>query len=196
MLFNNDSMFVLGSLIFIGVVLFTSYNYYIFTTKAGMIESLVNTSSTPLAPSENTIPIPIPEPGKLASQYIEAGVQTVNTPASLWQSFKNWLIEAFSVNTSEIESIGMEGVNNWRNNLDSVQSVALHDSESSLDSVSSNSTVQELLAPNDSASMVSGPVTEVATNVVNAIEIIDPTFIITTVNGRELVDPFLMMFGG
>ena len=32
---NNESMFVVGSLIFIGVGLFTSYNFFIFTTNAG-----------------------------------------------------------------------------------------------------------------------------------------------------------------
>jgi hypothetical protein len=202
-LFNYDSVVIAGmtgTAIIVGG-LFTYSIYNIFTTTAIVNESLVNTSSI-LTPSENTTPIPVPDPTPLPVlepghlQYVDAAVQTGNT--SLWEAIKEWFRGAFSVNSSEIESIGINGVNNWRNNLDSVQSVSLQVSESSLTRINSNSnsTLQNMIGPGDSASMVSGPVSDVATSVGNAIEIIDPMFITTTVSGREFIDPIILMFGG
>jgi len=168
MLFNNDSMFVVGSLIFIGVGLFTSYNYYIFTTNAGMHESLVNTNSLPNLDTSIQVDN-LPSHG-----YVDAAVQTESK--SLWQSFKDWLRDVFSVNSSDVGSFGHDGVDNWRNNLDSVQSVSLHNSESPLTSVASNSSLHQLVVPDDSISNISTVTDIVTAAAINYPHIItDPT---------------------
>lgn len=71
-----------------------------------------------------------PNPNPHAPQYIDVGVQT-NAP-SMWATVKQWFLEVCSVRSSEISSIGENKVIKWRTNLDEVQSVDLHDSESPL----------------------------------------------------------------
>jgi hypothetical protein len=152
--------FVVTALIVTGLFTYSFYNIFNSTQALGN-ESLVNTSTvlTPSALAENTIPIPVPdptplpvlEPGNL--QYVNVGVQTDVT--SIWGTIKTWFVNAFSMRSSELSSLGPNNVNRWINNLDSVQSVSLHDSESLLTGVRSNSTVQQLIGPDDSASQIS-----------------------------------------
>lgn len=105
MLFNNDLLFIVGSVIVGGIFTYTFYNN-IFTNNNS--ESLVNTTSnldqvnSVIVPSENTTPIPIPDPTK--HSYVDAVVQTEFK--SYWQQFKDWLQDAFSINSTDVESIG------------------------------------------------------------------------------------------
>lgn len=64
--------------------------------------------------------------------------------------------------SSQYSDIGMREVYKWRNELDSDQSVDLHDSESPLDSTRSltNSSLENLVNPDDSASNVSEVTTD------------------------------------
>jgi hypothetical protein len=70
-------------------------------------------------------------PNPNAPQYVDVGVQT-NATGSLWESVKQWFLEVCSVRSSELSSVGNHRVEKWRNNIDSIQSVDLNDSESSL----------------------------------------------------------------
>lgn len=98
--------------------------------------------------------------------YVDVGVQAtpVLEHASRWQSFKDWLlwIECFSIRSSEYSSIGARGVEKWRNGLDSIQSLDLHDSESPLECTRAltPSSLQQLVGPDDSGSQVSEVVSE------------------------------------
>jgi U3 small nucleolar ribonucleoprotein component len=85
---------------------------------------------------------------------VDASVQTEGTK-SIWQIVKDWFRETFSIRSSELDSLGQVGVENWRNNLDSIQSVSLNDSESPLTAVMSNSSLHQLVGPDDSASQIS-----------------------------------------
>jgi len=164
MLFNYDSFIIAG---FVGTAiivggLFTYSAYNIFTTSATLNDSLLNTSAISI-PSENTIPIPVPDPTPLpvigpGHGYVDAAVQTDVT--SVWGAIKNWFLEVFSIRSSEIDSIGINNVHKWINKLDPIQSVDLHDSESPLTSVSSNSTLRNLVNPDDSASNITEVVSE------------------------------------
>lgn len=88
-------------------------------------------------------------------QYIDVGVQT-NAP-SLWGTVKQWFLEVCSIRGSDLTSMGYNKVTKWRNKLDSTQSVDLHDSESPLTNIGfeTESTLQQLVAPDDSASNIS-----------------------------------------
>lgn len=164
MLFNYDSFIIAG---FVGTAiivggLFTYSAYNIFTTSATLNDSLVNTSAISI-PSENTIPIPVPDPTPLpvlgpGHGYVDAAVQTDVT--SVWGAIKNWFLEVFSIRSSEIDSIGINNVHKWINKLDPIQSVNLHDSESPLTSVVSNSTIRNLVRPDDSVSNISEIISE------------------------------------
>jgi hypothetical protein len=94
--------------------------------------------------------------------YVDVGVQT-NAP-SLWGTVKQWFLEACSVRSSELTSLGQNKVDKWRNNLDSIQSTDLHNSESPLTRITfedpSDSTLDKLLDPNDSASQISEVISE------------------------------------
>jgi hypothetical protein len=89
MLFNNDLLFIVGSVIVGGIFTYTFYNN-IFTNYNS--ESLVNTLSNV---SENTIPIPVPDPTPLPilgnnPNYVDVGVQTDVT--STWFPYWHWMI--------------------------------------------------------------------------------------------------------
>lgn len=101
-----------------------------------MNDSLVNT--LPKLDS-NVQPVNLPSHG-----YVDAAVQT-NIPGSLWGTIKQWFLEVFSIRGSELSSIGNNKVDNWRTNLDSVQSVSLHNSESPLTPVASNTSLHQLV---------------------------------------------------
>jgi len=217
MLFNNDSIFVVGSLMFIAVGLLTSYSYYINTTNAGMTESVVNTPGSPV--------VNAPGLADLTTQYVEANVQTdaninvagaadasvqtattyvnsgMQTSArmwlesvrnwidgllsrtsnsqvggqyvdvgvqtntiSVWDTVKQWFLEVCCVRPSELSSMGYNKVSKWRNKLDSVQSVDVHNSESPLTKITfhdpNDSTLDRLVDPDDSASQISEVVSE------------------------------------
>jgi len=104
---------------------------------------------------------PNPQAG---AQYVDVGVQTNAT--SVWGIVKQWFLEIYSIRSSELSSMGQNKVAKWRNNLDSNQSVDLHNSESPLESnsVNSDSTLQKLVDPNDSASQISEVVSNSTTN--------------------------------
>jgi hypothetical protein len=94
--------------------------------------------------------------------YVDVGVQT-NGP-SMWETVKDFFLQTFSVRPSDLTSIGHNKVEKWRNYLDSVQSVDLHDSESPLTSMAFgspiNSTLDKLVDPDESASNISEIVSE------------------------------------
>lgn len=56
-----------------------------------------------------------------------------------------------------MSSVGNNKVEKWRNNIDSIQSIDLNDSESPLTTIKfyNNTELQNLLDPNDSASNIS-----------------------------------------
>jgi hypothetical protein len=95
-------------------------------------------------------------------QHVDVGVQT-NGP-SLWGTVKQWFLETCSVRSSELTSLGQNKVSKWRNNLDSIQSTDLHNSESSLTKITfhnpNDSTLDRLVDPDDSASQISEVVSE------------------------------------
>ena len=97
---------------------------------------------------------------QVSDQYVDVGVQTNNI--STYQIVKNWFLEVCSVRSSELTDLGQNNVNKWINKLDPIQSVDLHDSVFSLTTRSdiSNSSLQELVAPNDSVSNISEVVSE------------------------------------
>lgn len=92
--------------------------------------------------------------------YVDVGVQT--NAISTWQTVKQWFLEVCSIRSSELSSIGFKKVEKWRNKLDSNQSLDLHDSDSALTTLKfeSDSELQNLEDPNDSASNVSEVVYE------------------------------------
>jgi hypothetical protein len=97
-----------------------------------------------------------------AGNYVDVGVQ-VDISKSTWQTVKQWFLEVLSVRSSELSSMGYRKIDKWRNNLDDIQSVDLHDSESPLTIIrfGTDSPLQQLIEPNDSASNIS----EVISNV-------------------------------
>lgn len=110
-------------------------------------ESLVNT----LPKLESNVQLDnLPKHG-----YVDAAVQTESK--SLWQNFKDWLRDVFSVNSSDVGTFGHDKVDNWRNNINSTQSVDIQDSESSLTNIKFGNTsdLQNLVDTNDSVSNIS-----------------------------------------
>jgi hypothetical protein len=107
--------------------------------------------------------------------YVDVGVQ-VNT-TSMWATVKQWFLEVCSIRSSEISSLGYNKVNNWKNKLDSDQSVDLHNSDSPLTTLKfeSDSELQYLVDPNDSASQISEVVSNSATNINSSIRVYDMT---------------------
>lgn len=85
-------------------------------------------------------------------QYVDVGVQTnaISTRATV----KQWFLEVCSIRSSDLSSMGYSKVDKWRNNIDSNQSVDLHNSESDLTTMKfgSDSGLENLVDPNDSAS--------------------------------------------
>ena len=127
--------------------------------------------------------------------YVDVGVQAspVLEHASRWQSFKDWMLEAFSMRSSSYSSIGMRRVENWKNDLDSIQSVDLHDSESPLTSIvfgsPNNSSLDKLVDPGDSISQVSEIISEsslqVPSNSVYDINIYNQHFLYESLNNES-----------
>nr|AQU12788.1 hypothetical protein [Thelephora ganbajun] len=178
MLFNNDAGMIVTAVIVFGMFTYSFYNN-IFTT-VHKSDSLVNT--LPKLDSNVQLDI-LPSHG-----YVDAAVQTESK--SLWQNFKDWLRDVFSVNTSEVGTFGHDAVDNWRNNLDSIQSVSLLDSETPITSpVGLASDVEKALAPIDSASNISEVVSESnlqnlvgASNSVYDINIYNQEFLFKSLN--------------
>jgi hypothetical protein len=133
----------------------TYVNTGIQTSARMWLESIRNWITEILGTTSNT-----PATG----QYVDVGVQT-NAP-SLWVSVKQWFLEVCSIRSSDLSSIGYNKVTNWRNKLDSIQSVDLHDSESPLTHIAfdspntCNSTLDKLVDPDESASQVTEVVSE------------------------------------
>lgn len=172
MLFNYDSYEIVGALgFFIIVHGIFAYTMIHNSSNVGTAltpitnESLVNTTPTLESISQlrttqlNNFTV---EPTNLTdvADYVDVGVQTESK--SLWTTFKDWLRDVFSVNSSDVGSFGHDGVENWRGKLKSDQSVDLHDSESPLDGTSPifNSTLDKEVEPFDSASQVSEVISE------------------------------------
>jgi len=128
-------------------------------------------------------------PNNPTGQHVDVGVQT-NAP-SLWGSVKQWFLEVCSVRSSELSSMGNGKVTKWRNNLESVQSVDLHDSESSLTTrvFGSPDSFQSLVGPEDSASQISEIITEsslhVPTNSVYDINVYNQEFLYNSLNNAS-----------
>jgi len=108
MLFNNDSILVVGSIIFIVAGIFISYKYNEFYVTGNKNESLVNTlpklySDLQLAklPSHSYTDVAV----QASNINVEAGVQTANqyvntgmqTSARMWlESLRNWIEDILS----------------------------------------------------------------------------------------------------
>jgi hypothetical protein len=113
-------------------------------------------------------------------QYVDVGVQTNAT--SLWDTVKQRFLEVCSVRSSDLFSIGYNKVNKWIDNLDP----STVESSNTINSVNSDSTLKNLIHPNDSTSNVSEVTSESnldnlihpddsASNVVNRVyDITDP----------------------
>ena len=113
------------------------------------------------------------------------------------------VLEVFSIGSSEIDSLGYNHVQNWRNNLNSNQSVDLQDSETpSLRSTSevSNKTIQNIVVPEDSVSNVGEVVSEVISDssvseatstsplpVAEILQVPDPTLSCLAARSRSLI---------
>jgi hypothetical protein len=152
MFFNNDLLFVVGSILVGGIFTYSFYNN-IFTTNNS--ESLVNTvpnidsfnlaeSSYPiLQPNvlhkidvgvQTEAPVQVAEASVQATIHVDAGIQT---SARIWyETVKNWITELLSIRSSELQGVTPTEVRveNWINNLDSTQLV----SQNSMNSVVSN----------------------------------------------------------
>lgn len=119
-------------------------------------------------------------------QYVDVGVQT-NAP-SLWGSVKQWFLEVCSVRSSELSSMGENKVNKWRNNLEAIQEASIFDSESPLTIIrfGTDSPLQQLVNPDDSASNVSEIISEsslhVPSNSVYDINIYNQKFLYESLN--------------
>jgi|SRR6267378_5969839 len=122
-----------------------------------------------------------------AGKYVDVGVQ-VDTSKSTWQTVKQWFLEVCSVRSSEFNSIGYNKVDKWRNKLESMQSVDLHDSESPLTTFAfcspNKSTLDNLIDPNDSASQISEIISESSLHVPSnsVYDITDPE-VLNFING-------------
>ena len=128
------------------------------------LESIKNWITEILGTTSNT---------QATGQYVDVGVQT-NT-ISLWDSVKQWFLEACSIRSSDLSSMGYNKVSNWRNKLYSNQSVDLHNSDSSLTTLKfgSDSELQNLVDPNDSASQISEVISNSVTNINSSIRVYD-----------------------
>ena len=126
MFFNYDSLdLVVGVAVgvsFLGLIAYATYN--IFTTNNG---SLINTNSSPESISSNNPDLTVssinntPINNVDGVNYVNAAVQTESK--TLWQSFKGWLKDVFSVPDTEIGTFGHSKVEKWRDELNSVQSM-------------------------------------------------------------------------
>ena len=118
--------------------------------------------------------------------YVDVGVQT-NAP-SVWATVKQWFLEVCSVRSSDLSSLGQNKVNKWFNKLDSVQEVSLQDSESSLTNLKfgTDSELQNLLDPNDSASNVSEVVSTTVTHLVDRAQILADLALNNPLNTTDL----------
>ena len=92
--------------------------------------------------------------------YVDVGVQT--NAISTWDTVKQWFLDVFSIRSSELSSMGHNQVDKWRTGLDPIQSVDLKDSESPLTILrfGTDSSLQNLVVPDDSASQISEVVSE------------------------------------
>lgn len=82
------------------------------------------------------------------------GVQTNAT--SLWNTVKQWFLEVCSVRGSELSSMAYSKVNKWIHKIDP----STLESDHTIDSVGSQSPLQNLVSPDDSASNVSEVISE------------------------------------
>lgn len=184
MLFNYDLFEIVAvGFVISGLLIVTMYKSSPINT-----ESLVNTisplDSVNTVISENTTPIPVPDPTPLPilghnnPKYVDVGIQT-DAPGSLWKTIKQWFLDVYSMRSSELSSMGQNKVENWKTNLDSIQSVDLHNSESSLSTQSINTNLDKLIDPNDSASNIGEVVSNVSSNVssVNTNDVVDYSYI-------------------
>ena len=88
---------------------------------------------------------------------------------------KTMVLEVCSIRSSDLSSMGYNKVSKWRNKLDSTQSVDLHNSDSSLTTLKfgSDSELQKLVDPNESASQISEVLSNSVTNINSSIRVYD-----------------------
>jgi len=124
-------------------------------------------------------------PNPHTPQYVDVGVQTNAT--STWATVKQWFLEVCSIRSSELSSMGYSKVDKWRNNIDSNQSIDLHDSESPLITVGTyneeyETSLEELVNPNDSASNISEVISNNVSESKIVYDITDPTVLENLLN--------------
>ena len=114
------------------------------TSNRMWLESIKNWINDILGTSSNSNP-----------NYVDVGVQT--GIKSSWELFKESINKFFDLKTSSISTPNQVRVDTWRSKLNSDQSINLHDSESPLTNIrfGTDSPLQNLVGPNDSASQIS-----------------------------------------
>jgi hypothetical protein len=110
-------------------------------------------------------------------QYVDVGVQTNTT--SVWGTVKQWFLEVCSVRGSELSSMVNAKVEKWITKINPSGASASTDtveSNHTINSVNSDSSLQNLVNPDDSASEISEMVfepnldhIESASNVINRV---------------------------
>jgi hypothetical protein len=127
----------------------TYVNTGIQTSPRMWLESVRNWITEILSGASPTNPNP-----QATGQYVDVGVQTNAT--SLWDTVKQWFLEVLSVKASELSSIGYGKVEKWTHGI----AHSTVESCNTISSVSSQSSLQQLVTPNDSASNITEIISE------------------------------------
>lgn len=109
-------------------------------------------------------------------QYVDVGVQTQTNTKSTFQIVKDWFLEVCSVRSSELSSLGQNKVAKWRKGLEfpsSLNSTSNH----TIDTTVTNTSLDRIVNPGDSASNIKEVVSE--SNLDDAVDLVynitDPT---------------------
>ena len=118
-------------------------------------------------------------------QYVDAGVQTGTR--SSWELFKDSLNKFFNLETGSVNTPSNVRIDTWRSRLDSNQSIDLHDSESPLTNLrfGTDSPLQNLITPDDSASQMVEPVLQ---NVEPVLQNVEPARVYDMNNPKDVLD--------
>ena len=114
-------------------------------------------------------------------QYVDVGVQTNAT--SLWTTVKQWFLDVCSVRSSELSSIGYSKVNKWINKLNP----STVESNHTITSAPSQSSLQQLVNPDDSASNISEVIS------VNNLQTVPNTAIPYNINEVETYNHLIVL---
>lgn len=120
-----------------------------------------------------------PKP-QVSAQYVDVGVQA--DTRSTFQIVKDWFRDVCSIRSSELSSLGRNKVAKWREGLDSSSVQSDH----TIDTTTTNTTLDRIINPGDSASNISEVASEsnldnVVDNVVNNVvdNVVAPVYNVT-----------------